>query len=61
LRGRANCHEKDITCADYFHKQQLIATGGQDNKVKLFNYETMREITVWEDAHQHEVTIVRFL
>jgi len=39
MRGKANCHWKDIICGDYSHNLQLIATGGRDNSVRIWSYE----------------------
>ena len=61
LRSKVDCHERDITCADYHHNLGLIATGAQDNTVKLFDYETLREVHHFEDAHDSDVTMVKFL
>ena len=60
LRGRAKAHKKDIICGDYAHNLGLIATGGRDHKVRLWEYERVK----FEDeisAHTNEVVIVKFL
>ena len=61
MRSKGHCHEKDITCADYYHKLGLVATGAQDKCVKLFDYETLREKKCWANAHKSEVTLVHFI
>lgn len=60
LRAKSCCHKKDIICADYSHNLGLIATGGRDFNVRIWEYERMR----FEDdikAHKDEVTTVKFL
>jgi WD40 repeat protein len=42
LRRHGGCHKKDITCGDYAHNLGLIATGGQDCKVRIWEYERMK-------------------
>lgn len=39
LRGRSEAHSKDIICGDIATHLDLIATGGRDNKVKIWDYE----------------------
>jgi WD40 repeat protein len=44
----------------------LIATGGRDNKVRVWDYERIMSIDESHDvgptfAHSHEVTLVRFI
>lgn len=39
LRGRVNCHKKEILCGDYSGILDLIATGGRDKVVRLWEYE----------------------
>ena len=39
LRGRAGAHSKDIICGDLAMHLDLIATGGRDRKVKIWDYE----------------------
>ena len=59
MRAKRLCHKKDIICGDYSHNLGLIATGGRDNKVRIWEYERMK----FEDeipAH-NEVGIVKFL
>lgn len=59
MRAKRYCHKKDIICGDYAHNLGLIATGGRDAKVKIWEYERMKfedEISV-----QNEVSIVKFL
>ena len=61
LRARCDCHKKDIICGDYSHNLGLIATGGRDNLVRLWDYERMKEADNGIRAHKDEVTIVKFL
>ena len=59
-RGKVECHSKDLICGDYGHYLGLIATGGRDNKVRIWDYERiiqLNEIT----AHETEVSLVKFL
>jgi len=39
LRGRTEAHAKDIICGDFAMHLDLIATGGRDNKAKIWDYE----------------------
>ena len=60
LRAKSCCHKKDIISGDYSHNLGLIATGGRDFNVRIWEYERMR----FEDdirAHEDEVTTVKFL
>tara|TARA_B110001450_G_scaffold242872_1_gene253589 strand:- start:356 stop:1618 length:1263 start_codon:yes stop_codon:yes gene_type:complete len=60
LREMRLCHKKDIISGDYAHNLGLIATGGKDNLVRIWEYERMKhdnEIV----AHKDEVTTVKFL
>ena len=60
LRGKKNCHKKDIICGDYSHNLGLIATGSRDHGVRIWDYERVK----FEDeilAHSSEVVIVKFL
>lgn len=60
LRGKKNCHKKDIICGDYSHNLGLIATGSRDYKVRIWDYERVKfeeEIS----AHTSEIVIVKFL
>ena len=60
LRGKANCHSKDIIAADYSHNLGLIATGSRNHKVRIWEYEKVK----FEDelkGHTNEITIVRFI
>jgi len=59
MRSKTLCHKKDIICGDYSHNLGLIATGGRDCKVRIWEYERMK----FEDELQafNEVTIVKFL
>jgi WD40 repeat protein len=60
LRAMRKCHKRDIISGDYAHNLGLIATGGKDNLVRIWDYERMKhenEII----AHKDEVTTVKFL
>ena len=60
MRSKKMCHKKDIISGDYAHNLGLIATGGRDFKVRIWEYERMK----FEDeiiAHKDEVTTVKFL
>lgn len=67
LRGRADAHTKDIICADLAMHLDLIATGGRDNRVRVWDYERIQpcldELRDWGPtcAHTSEVTIVKFI
>ena len=52
-RGKPECHKKDIICGSYAHNLGLIATGSQDRRVKIWDYE--RIILLDEFVHQYEV------
>ena len=39
LRGRVNCHNKEIVAGDYSVSLDAIATGGRDKRVRLWDYE----------------------
>ena len=59
MRAKKICHKKDIICGDYSHNLGLIATGGRDKKVRIWEYERMKfedEIVAF-----NEVSIVKFL
>lgn len=59
MRAKRLCHKKDIISGDYAHYLGLIATGSRDNKVRIWDYERMKqedEIIVF-----NEVNIVKFL
>ena len=60
LRGKKNCHRKDIISAAYSHNLGLIATGSRDNTVRIWDYEKVKlenELI----GHTSEVSIVKFL
>ena len=60
LRGKANCHSKDIIAADYSHNLGLIATGSRDHSIRIWEYEKVK----MEDelkGHTNEIVIVRFI
>ena len=59
-RGKLNCHTRDLICGDYSHKLGLIATGGRDNRVNIWEYEKIQLVNAIE-AHDTEVSLVRFL
>ena len=67
LRGRSEAHTKDIICGDLAIHLDLIATGGRDNLVKIWDYERIMSIDERYDdmgpttAHSNEVTLVRFI
>lgn len=44
MRGLIDCHKKDISCGDYSHNLGYIATGGRDNKVRIWEYEKVKFI-----------------
>lgn len=58
-RGKPECHKKDVICAAYGHNLGLIATGSQDHRVKVWDYE--RVIQLDEFVHKNEVMIVHFI
>lgn len=58
-RGKPDCHKKDIICGAYAHNLGLIATGSQDKRVKVWDYE--RVILLDEFKHRLEVQIVHFI
>lgn len=39
LRGRTDAHSNNITCGDFAMHLDLIATGGRDNKARIWDYE----------------------
>jgi WD40 repeat protein len=59
MRAKRLCHKKDIICGDYAHNLGLIATGGRDCKIRIWEYERLK----FEDEFQafNEVSIVKFL
>lgn len=60
LRGANNAHIGSILCGAYAHIPGLIATGGSDKRVRVWDYERAKcreEIT----EHKAEVSIVHFL
>lgn len=60
MRGLRRAHLKDISCGDYSHNLGLIATGGRDNKVRIWEYEKMKFVDEIQ-ANNNEVAIVKFL
>jgi WD40 repeat protein len=60
MRGLKQAHSKDISCGDYSHNLGLIATGGRDNKVRIWEYEKMKFIDEIK-GNNNEVAIVKFL
>jgi WD40 repeat protein len=64
LRGRMECHNKDINCGDFAMHLDLIATGGRDNRAKVWDYERitcLEEIQGDESGGINEITMVRFI
>ena len=59
LRGKPECHKKEIMCGSYGHNLGLIATGSQDCRAKVWDYE--RVILLDEFIHKNEVQIVHFI
>lgn len=60
LRERADAHSADIITGDYAHNLSLIATGGRDNKVRIWDYERVKmefEILV----HSDQLVITKFI
>lgn len=60
MRGKRRAHMKDISCGDYSHNLGLIATGGRDCKIRIWDYERMK----FDDdiqANNNEVSILKFL
>jgi len=60
LRGKVNCHTKDIISADYSHNLGLIATGSRNHRIRLWEYEKVK----FEDelkGHTNEITLVKFI
>ena len=58
-RGKPDTHKKDIICGAYAHYLGLIATGSQDQRVKVWDYE--RVILLDEFRHRLGVQIVHFI
>ena len=60
LRGKINCHKKEIISGDYAHYLGLIATGSRDNRVSIWDYE---RIVNYETitTHTSEVQIIHFI
>lgn len=67
MRGRSDAHSKDVICGDLAMHLDLIATGGRDCKVKIWDYERLLSVDERNDdfgptlAHTSEVTIVKFI
>ncbi len=60
MRGKKNCHKKDIISGDYSHNLGLIATGSRDSSVRVWDYEKVKlehELL----GHTSEVVVVKFL
>jgi len=57
MRGYKKAHSKDISCGDYSHNLGLIATGGRDNKVRIWEYEK-RKFVDEMDGNNNEIAIV---
>jgi WD40 repeat protein len=60
MRGYKKAHSKDISCGDYSHNLGLIATGGRDNKVRIWEYEK-RKFVDELDGNNNEIAIVKFI
>lgn len=60
LRAKSCCHKRDIISGDYSHNLGLIATGGRDYNVRIWEYEKMKFL-IDIKAHEDEVTTVKFL
>ncbi len=60
LRGKNQCHRKDIISGAYSHNLGLIATGSRDNSVRVWDYE---KVKLEEElfGHTAEVVILKFL
>lgn len=72
LRGRTEAHPKDVICGDFAPHLDLIATGGRDNKARIWDYERINcleeiEGLEIEDSQgggeklQNEIQIVKFI
>jgi WD40 repeat protein len=60
LRGKKNCHRKNIISGDYAHNLGLIATGSRDHTVRVWDYDRLKLIDEI-NTHKAEVVIVKFL
>lgn len=60
LRGKSQCHRKDIVSGAYSHNLGLIATGSRDNSVRVWDYEKIK-LEAELNGHTSEVVIVKFL
>ena len=60
LRGRVNCHKKEILCGDYSSALDIIARGGRDKVVRLWEYERVLQSQEIR-GFKSEVTIVKFI
>ena len=61
MRGRTNCHTKDIISGDYSHNLGLIATGSRDHNFFVYVYWVQCKQEDEIKAHEVEVTTVKFL
>ena len=62
LRGRAEAHKNNIICGDFAMHLDLIATGGRDNKARIWDYERIMHVSETPDHyHNDEVTMVKFI
>ena len=72
LRGRTEAHPRDVICGDFAPHLDLIATGGRDNKARIWDYERINcleeiEGLEIEDSQgggeklQNEIQIVKFI
>ena len=53
-RGKIECHRKEIISGDYAHYLGLIATGGRDNKVKIWDYE---RVIAQDEIREHKAEV----
>ena len=60
LRGKSNCHKKDIVSGAYSHNLGLIATGSRDNSIRVWDYEKIK-LEAELLGHTSEVVILKFL
>jgi WD40 repeat protein len=60
LRGKSNCHKKDIVSGAYSHNLGLIASGSRDNSVRIWDYEKIK-LEAELLGHTSEVVILKFL
>jgi WD40 repeat protein len=65
LRRRCEAHSKDIICGDFAPHLDMIATGGRDNKAKIWDYERINCIDEIQGDEipesSNEITMVKFI